>query len=385
MLRTEIEMHTEMINDGEMTMTETPWKKTPLAETHEKLGARMVEFAGWWMPVQYVGVIEEHKAVRESVGLFDVSHMGEVFVRGSKSLETLQWLTSNDVSKLENGDAQYSLLTNPQGGMVDDIIVYCLEKNQNYLVCVNASNVEKDFEWMKKNNLGAIIENESMKWSQIAIQGPKAVELTQRVLGNKVAEISTFKFAIMNSDWIVARTGYTGEDGFEVFLPNDKAVEFWKALMEKGKDLNVQAIGLGARDTLRLEMKYSLYGHEITDDTNALEAGLGWVVKPAKGDFIGKQAIEAKRANGLAKKLIGFKMVDKGIPRQDYELFSFDNQSIGRVTSGTMSPSSREPIGIAYIAAHLAAEGQEFFVNIRGRNAKAVVVKTPFKKLGEIK
>ncbi|MBK9292937.1 MAG: glycine cleavage system aminomethyltransferase GcvT [Oligoflexia bacterium] len=352
-------------------------KKTPLCEEHIKLNARMVDFAGWYMPVQYTGVIDEHQNVRNNVGLFDVSHMGEIFFKGPKALETLQWLTSNDVSVLENGQAQYSLLMNPQGAMVDDIIIYCLEKNKNYLVCVNASNADKDFSWMKANNKGAEIINESNNWAQIAIQGPKAEALLKDVLGEKATTPKYFQFTQVDQ-LIVARTGYTGEDGFEVFLPKDQAVKFWQDLLAKGQKYQASAIGLGARDTLRTEMKYSLYGHEIDDTTNAFEAGLGWVVKMSKPDFIGRAALEASKKKGLKQKLIGFKMIDKGIPRAGYDLFSFDNVQIGRVTSGTMSPTLREPIGIGYLNLQNAEIGQEFFVQIRGRNCKAVVVKTPF-------
>ena len=234
---------------------------------------------------------------------------------------------------------------------------------------------------MKKNNKGAIIENQSNKWAQIAIQGPKAVRLMSRVLGDWVAEIKYFEFKPDNrhgQTWYVARTGYTGEDGYEVFLPNAHAAVFWRELLEKGKDLGVSAIGLGARDTLRTEYKYSLYGNEITDDTNALEAGLGWVIKFAKGDFIGKAALEKSKAEGLKNKLVGFKMVDRGIPRHGYPLFSFDNQEIGLVTSGTMSPILKEGIGIGYVRKEFAEEGKEFFVQIRANKAKVRVVKTPF-------
>jgi aminomethyltransferase len=355
-------------------------KVTPLHDEHVKLGGKMVDFAGWHMPVQYAGLIEEHKTVRNNVGLFDVSHMGEVFVRGPKSLETLQWITSNDVSKLENGQAQYSLLLNHEGGMVDDIIVYCLRKNEEYLVCVNASNAEKDFAWMQKNNKGADLKNESNQWAQIAIQGPEAVKLVTRILGADAADINYFEFRQYNRGgltWLVARTGYTGEDGYEVFLPNSGAVGFWRELLEKGKDLGVAPIGLGARDTLRTEMKYSLYGNEITDETSALEAGLGWVIKFQKGDFVGRSALELQRSK-LKSKLVGFKLTDKGIPRHGYPLISFDNHEIGKVTSGTMSPTLMEPIGIGYVPAELSEVGKEFYVQIRGRNAKAHVVKTPF-------
>ncbi|MGZ3768308.1 MAG: glycine cleavage system aminomethyltransferase GcvT [Bdellovibrio sp.] len=356
-------------------------KKTPLANTHEKLGARMVDFAGWYMPVQYIGLREEHDNVRKNVGLFDVSHMGEVRFKGPKALETLEWLTTNDVSKLNDGEAQYSLLPNDQGGLVDDIIVYCLKKNADYLVCVNASNKDKDFAWMTKNNKGADITDESDLWGQIAIQGPKALELCDRVFGFKVSEMHSFTIKtaqFQNYKIMVATTGYTGEKGCEVFVEAAGTNALWMTLLEQGKDLGVMPIGLGARDTLRTEMKYSLYGHEIDDTTNPYEAGLGWVIKPAKKDFMSKNLIVGKKEAGLTKNLIGFKMLEKGIPRQGYSLFSFDNKEIGKVTSGTHSPTLDEPIGIAYIDVAYAKEGTEFLLDIRGRKAKAVVVKTPF-------
>nr|WP_295901472.1 glycine cleavage system aminomethyltransferase GcvT [uncultured Bdellovibrio sp.] len=358
-------------------------KKTPLAETHEKMGARMVDFAGWYMPVQYIGLREEHNNVRTNVGLFDVSHMGEVRVKGPKALETLEWLTTNDVAKLNDGEAQYSLLPNDQGGLVDDIIVYCLKKNEDYLVCVNASNKDKDFAWMTKHNKGADMTDESDRWGQIAIQGPKALELCDRVFGFKVSEMKSFTVKtgqFQNHKIMVATTGYTGEKGCEVFVEAAGTVALWNALLEQGKDLGVMGIGLGARDTLRTEMKYSLYGHEIDDTTNPYEAGLGWVIKPAKKDFMGKAQIVGKKEAGLKQNLVGFKMLEKGIPRQGYSLFSFDNKEIGKVTSGTHSPTLDEPIGIAFIDVAYAKEGTEFLLDIRGRKVKAVVCKTPFVK-----
>jgi aminomethyltransferase len=358
-------------------------KSTPLRQEHEKLNAKMVDFAGWYMPVEYSGLRGEHDCVRKNVGLFDVSHMGEIRVQGPKALETLQFLTTNDVAKLNPGEAQYSLYPNAQGGIVDDLIVYCIEKNQEYLLCVNASNVDKDFEFMTKNNRGAEIVNESADWGQIAVQGPKAIELTARLLSNEVKNIAAFSFLPMkykNSEVLVARTGYTGEDGFEIFVPKDLTVTMWQELLEKGKDLGVLPIGLGARDTLRTEMKYSLYGHEIDDESNPYEAGLGWVVKPGQKDFLGKDKIEAYKAQGLKRKLIGFKSLERGIPRQGYSLFSFDKKEIGKVTSGTMSPSLNEPIGIGYVDLNFSKEGQEIFIDIRGRMVKAKIVATPFVK-----
>lgn len=356
-------------------------KRTPLYDSHVSLGARMVPFAGWEMPVQYVGLKEEHNIVRTHVGLFDVSHMGEIRFKGPKALEALEWLTTNDVARLKTGEAQYSLLPNAQGGLVDDIIVYCINPNSEYLVCVNASNKDKDFAWMQKNNKGADITDESDLWGQIAVQGPKAFELIQRVLGIDGLPMHSFTFKqgqYEGVDYIFATTGYTGEKGGEIFIKREKTAALWTALLSQGIDLGVQPIGLGARDTLRTEMKYSLYGHEIDDTTNPYSALLGWAIKPTKKDFIGKSPMMAQKENGLKFKLIGFKLLDKGIPRQGYTLFSFDNKEMGKVTSGTLSPSTDEPIGIGWVFADQSQEGTEFWVDIRGRKVKAVICKTPF-------
>lgn len=358
-------------------------KATPLKAEHEKLAAKMVEFAGWYMPVEYAGLRAEHECVRSKVGLFDVSHMGEIRVKGPRALETLQYLTTNDVAKLKAGEAQYSLFPNEQGGLVDDLIVYCVVPNQEYLLCVNAANADKDFAFLQKYNRGAELINESPQWGQIAVQGPLAMKLVAKIFGASVSDIPSFQFREMpfqGAKCLIARTGYTGEDGCEIFVPVGKTVSLWRELLQQGSEFGVQPIGLGARDTLRTEMKYSLYGHEIDDESNPYEAGLGWVVKPAKKDFLGKDKMEAVKASGLKRKLIGLKLLEKGIPRQGYSLFSFDKKEIGKVTSGTMSPSLNESIGIAYIETGLASEGQEFFVDIRGRMVKAKVVKTPFVK-----
>lgn len=356
-------------------------KKTPLYNEHLKCGARIVDFAGWQMPVQYKGLKEEHLCVRSQVGLFDVSHMGEVRVQGPQSLATLEWLTTNEVAKLNDGEAQYSLLPNATGGLVDDIIVYCMKKNEDYLVCVNASNTDKDFEWMLKNNKGAKIANESANWGQIAIQGPKANELVKRVLGVDTSIMKPFTHVSLryqDHEVILATTGYTGEKGCEVFVAQAGASSLWTQLLEKGSDLGVQPIGLGARDTLRTEMKYSLYGHEIDDTTNPYEAGLGWVIKPTKKDFIGKDIILKYKEAGLKKALVGFYLLDKGIPRQGYKIYSLIQEEIGWVTSGTLSPSLDQSIGIAYIDTKFSPVDQEFYVDIRGKRLKAKVVKTPF-------
>lgn len=356
-------------------------QKTPLYDDHVKLGARMVDFAGWIMPIQYEGLKEEHFHTRNQVGLFDVSHMGEIRVKGPKAVEALQWLTTNDVSTLENGQAHYSLLPNFEGGLVDDIFVYCLEKNADYLVCVNASNTDKDFAWMVKNNKGADITNESSSWGQIAIQGPEALKLCDAVFAPvKVSEMarnqikkSTFK----GHQIMIATTGYTGEKGCEVFIEAKGTSELWNALLTNPA-AQAKAIGLGARDTLRTEMKFSLYGHEIDDASNPYEATLGWAMKPAAKDFIGKAAIVKVKEQGLKRKLIGFKMLERGIPRQGYELKKQTGEKIGFVTSGTHSPTLDEPIGIAYVETSFATEGSQFFVDIRGKLVKAHVVKTPF-------
>ena len=360
-------------------------KDTPLRSAHEALGGKMVEFAGWNMPIQYQGLKAEHLNVRKNVGLFDVSHMAEFRVRGDQALATLEHLTTNDVQKLEAGQAQYSLFGNHNGGIVDDLIVYCIEKNADYLLCVNAANHEKDWNWVQEHNQGADITDESLQWAQIAIQGPHAIALTSRVFGESVQDISPFHFSSLDTSFgkcLIAATGYTGEAGFEIFVPWDQAPSLWTELLKKGGDLGAQPIGLGARDTLRTEMKYSLYGHEIDDTTNPYEAGLGWVVKPKAKDFIGREAMVNGKAKGLNRKLVGFKMVGKGIPRQGYSLFSFDNQEIGKVTSGTLSPSLELGIGIAYLDLPHNEIGTEFHVEIRGRRVMAQVVKTPFVQPG---
>lgn len=364
-------------------MSNATIQRTPLAAAHEKLGARMVDFAGWWMPVQYKGLKEEHQCVRKNVGLFDVSHMGEIRFKGPKALSTLEWLTTNHVAKLQKGQAHYSLLPNAEGGLVDDIIIYCLEPDADYLVCVNASNKDKDFAWMLKNNQGAAITDESAAWGQIAVQGPKAMELLKRVLSHEVNAMKSFEvkaFEKFGGTLLFARTGYTGEAGGEIFVPAALTEKLWFELLENGKDLEVQPIGLGARDTLRTEMKYSLYGHEIDDVSNPYEAGLGWVVKPATKDFIGKGPITKVKAEGLKRQLIGLELTDKGIPRQGYKVLNEKGEEIGIVTSGTLSPSTDKAIGIAYVATPYVALGGPLLVDIRGRSASAKVCETPFYK-----
>jgi aminomethyltransferase len=356
-------------------------QRTPLFQNHLDLKAKMVEFAGWEMPIQYSGLKEEHLCVRQNVGLFDVSHMGEIRVRGPKAVESLQWLTTNNVAALEKNHAQYSLLPNAEGGLVDDIIVYCLEKNQDYLVCVNAANEAKDWEHIQKNNRGADLSNESQQWGQIAIQGPKAQELIQRVTGIAVSEMKPFQLKTTkwkNFNLIFATTGYTGEKGGEIFIEAPGTPHLWTDLLEKGQSLGVSPIGLGARDTLRTEMKYSLYGHEINDVTNPYEAGLGWAVKPQAKDFLGKTPMLSLKEKGLTRSLIGFRMLERGIPRQDYTLHNLDGEQIGYVTSGTHSPSLDAAIGIGYVHPDFSSVGSEFTIDIRGKKIRAQTCPTPF-------
>ncbi len=358
-------------------------KKTPIYDSHVKQGGKIVPFAGWEMPVQYGNLRDEHNHVRQAVGLFDVSHMGEIRVRGREALNTLQWLTTNDVSRLKKGQAQYTLFPNEKGGVVDDLIVYCLEPDSDYLLCVNASNKDKDLKFLTENNRGAIIEDESSTWGQIAIQGPKAMEALKRVTGEDFTSCPGFEFR----EWqwgdqlcYVARTGYTGEDGVEIFVPWDKTEGLWNLFLEKCPE--ARPIGLGARDTLRTEMKYPLYGQEITDSTYPHEAGLGWVVKLDKGDFLGKAEIVKAKEKGLKRKLIGLKVTGKGIARPGYKVFSVDSQEIGEVTSGTLSPSLNQAIAVAYVAFGSHEVGTRVQVQMRNKMIDAEIVKTPFYKKG---
>jgi aminomethyltransferase len=354
--------------------------RTPLFETHVKAGGRIVEFAGWEMPVQYAGILEEHEAVRTRAGLFDVSHMGEVVFRGPRAAEALGRLFTNDLRKLADGQAQYGCLCRPTGGIVDDVIVY-RRSAEDWLVCVNAGNRQKDFEWLRAGEgAGCTVRNESDDWAQIALQGPKAAGIVQRLSKDDLLGVKTFHFRpaeVAGVACIAARTGYTGEDGFELFCLPDKAPRLWDALIEGGRTEGVIPAGLGARDSLRLESAYRLYGSDMDDETTPLEAGLGWVVKLDKGDFIGREALVAQKAKGLPRRLIGFTLTERGIPRHGYPVLR-DGKVAGVVTSGTQSPTLKIPVGLAYVPVDLAAEGSTFAVEIRGRAVAAKVVKTPF-------
>jgi aminomethyltransferase len=357
-------------------------RRTPLNEVHRKLGGRMVDFAGWDMPVQYSSVIGEHEAVRTAVGLFDVSHMGEIEFRGPGALESANRLISNDLARCADGQAVYAGLLNEQGGFVDDVVAYRFSAERIF-ICVNASNREKDFAWMHEHAQGVKPVDRSDEFAQIAVQGPKAFGLVQRLTKADLSQVSTYRFTegqVAGIQCIISRTGYTGEDGFELYCAPGDAEKLWNALMQEGQVDGVKPCGLGCRDSLRTEMKYALYGNDIDDTHTALEAGLGWIVKLDKaGGFTGKQALEQQKAAGVKRKLVGFELTGSGIPRHGYPLLK-DGKPVGEVTSGTMGPSVKKPIGMGYVPAELAAEGSTFDVEIRGRAVPARVVKTPFWK-----
>lgn len=356
-------------------------KRTPLHDEHLKLGAKMVEFAGWEMPVMYSGVIDEHKAVREAAGLFDVSHMGQIEVTGKGATDYVQYLTTNDARKLVDGQAQYSILCRDNGGVIDDIIVYRISGDK-YVIVVNAINAEKDLDWLKAHARGDVaLEDISSQHAMIAFQGPKSSKILSELTDADLPSIGHYHFhegRIVGKDCIIARTGYTGEDGFEIFVPPDGVTSVWQAILERGKPHGVLPAGLGARDTLRTEMRYSLYGHEITEETNPLEAGLGWVVKLKNDDdFIGKEAIRKTKERGLARTLVGFRMEESGIPRQGYPIL-IGGKTVGAVTSGTMSPTLHQAIGIGFVPTEAREIGTEICIDIRGRSRKAIIVETPF-------
>lgn len=357
-------------------------KKTPLYDAHVKLGARMVPFSGWMMPVQYSGVLQEHEAVRTKAGLFDVSHMGEFEFSGPDALACLQWLTANDVSKLQIGQGQYSLLCNEKGGVVDDIIVYRLEENR-YLMVVNAGNIDKDLKWVQAHQRGNVkMADRSDEFALIAVQGPKAMGIVQKLTTTDLSTLKRFHCAWATlgnaGECLIARTGYTGEDGCEIFVAPAKATVLWETLLQTGAPDGLLPAGLGARDTLRLEMKYPLHGHELSDSTNPIEAGLNWVVKLNKGcNFIGKDAIQKVKETGPKVALVGFEMEDKGIARDSYPIVE-NKKIIGAVTSGTMSPSLKKAIGIGYVPVAFSAPGSKFSIDIRGSERVARVVPTPF-------
>lgn len=364
-----------------MSVPESSLKQTPLNAAHRAMGAKMVAFGNWDMPVQYGGILAEHRAVRSAAGLFDVSHMGEVEFRGPGALATLQRLTSNDVSRLQIGQIQYSALTTETGTFVDDLTVYRLAEDR-YLTTLNASNIEKDVRWMREHGKGAEIVDQSDETGLLAIQGPHALRILQGLTSLDLAAIPYYWFArgaVAGENALLSRTGYTGEDGFEIYIPSQRVGALWDALWERGAPLGLLPCGLGARDTLRLEAKMALYGNDIDDRHTVLEADLGWIVKLQKGEFIGRDALARQKAEGITRKLVGFEMIGRGIARSHYPLVK-DGQPIGEVTSGAPSPWLGKNIGLGYVAMAHTAVGTQIEVLIRDQPVAARIVQTPFYK-----
>ena len=363
-------------------------KTTPFTEKHISLGAKMHEFAGYNMPIEYSGIIDEHLTVCHSVGVFDVSHMGEFWVKGPHALEFLQKITSNNVAVLTPGKVQYTCFPNEDGGIVDDLLVYHYEP-EKYLLVVNASNIEKDWNWCLSHNIdGAELENASDRMAQLAVQGPKAILTLQKLTSINLFEMPYYTFThgefAGEKDVIISNTGYTGAGGFELYFYPEAAMKIWNAVFEAGTEFGIKPIGLGARDTLRLEMGFCLYGNDLDDTTSPIEAGLGWITKFVDGkNFTNRLMLEKQKAAGTIRKLVGFEMIDRGIPRHGYELYNAEGVSIGGVTSGTMSPTRKIGIGMGYVKPEYSKVGTEIFVDMRGRKLKAVVVEPPFRKLND--
>lgn len=363
-------------------------KQTPFTDIHITLGAKMHEFAGYNMPIEYSGILDEHMTVCKGVGVFDVSHMGEIWVKGPRAEALLQKLLSNDVSKLSIGKAQYSCILNEDGGIVDDIIAYHYEP-EKYMLVVNASNVDKDWNWIvAHNDEHAELENASYKIGQLAIQGPKAQATLQKLTKIDLSTIPYYSFAIGNfkgsglENVIISNTGYTGAGGFELYFYAEYGVDIWNAIFKAGEEFGIKPIGLGARDTLRLEMGYCLYGNDLDDTTTPLEAGLGWVTKFVEGkNFISRSILEKQKSAGVTRKLCGFQLQEKGIPRHGYEIVNENDEKIGHVTSGTMSPTAKIGIGLGYVKPEYSKIGDEIYIKVRNKNLKAEIVKPPFRKL----
>ena len=365
----------------------TQLRRTALHSAHRRLGAKMVNFGGWDMPIEYSGIISEHMATRTAAGLFDVSHMGEIEVRGGDALALVQSVTSNNAAKLADGHAQYSGLLNDRGGFVDDLLVHRISES-HYLLCVNASNQDGDFEYIRARNRfgGAEIENAGERYSQLALQGPKALEILAPLVSASTTQLGAlryyqFTFGVVNGvECLIARTGYTGEDGFELYFAPEHSEALWNALLEAGRAVGLLPCGLGARNTLRLEAGMRLYGHELDETTTVWEADLGWICKLDKGEFVGRKALVEQKARGIERTLVGLEMIDRGIPRHDYPIVDADGNTIGKVTSGTQSPSLQKAIGMGYVKNEFAKEGSEIFISIRDNKVKAKVVKPPFYK-----
>ena len=359
-------------------------KTTVFKQKHEAMGGKMVPFAGFYMPVQFEGINIEHQTVREALGVFDVSHMGEIWVEGPKAYELVQRVSSNDISVLSEGKVQYTCFPNDKGGIVDDFLVYHFSK-EKYLLVVNASNIEKDWNWLNEQNktIGAELRNASDDTAQLAVQGPLALKAMQKLTSEPIEDMPFYTFKVVEfagvKDVLISTTGYTGAGGCEIYFPNEVGLKIYEAVIEAGKESGIKPIGLAARDTLRLEMGFCLYGNDINDTTSPLEAGLGWITKFVDGNnFVNRENLERQKQEGVTRKLIGFELLDKGIARQHYPIQDAEGNVIGEVTSGTMSPSLKKPIGMGYVKSEFAKTGTEIFVEIRGKALRAVVVKRPF-------
>ena len=374
------------INTPHQPMTETSLKRTAFYDLHLAAGAKIVPFAGFEMPVSYRGIVAEHTAVRQRVGVFDVSHMGEVLVTGPNALDFVQKITVNDAATLTVGQAQYSAMCRPGGGIVDDLLVY-FRGPENYLLVINGANIDKDFAWMQQNAIeGATLVNASDDYSLLAVQGPKSLETLQKLTTTDLSAIEYYHFAegeIAGVPAIISRTGYTGELGFELYFSSNRqpSETVWNAVMEAGAEFGIEPTGLGARDTLRLEMGFCLYGNDITDDTNTIEAGLGWITKLEKGEFNGREALAAVKAAKPSRKLVAFLMSERGIPRQHYKIAA-EGREVGEVTSGTSSPMLGQGIGMGYVESGFAKTGTEIAIVIRDKQIPATIVKLPFVKKG---
>lgn len=359
----------------------TDAKKTPLYNKHIKLKAKIVEFAGYLMPLEFEGVIDEHIAIREKVGIFDVSHMGEIWIKGDKATEWLQKMITNNIAIMQPNQAQYNAMLYPEGTVVDDLLVYKFSEVE-YMLCVNAANIEKDYKWLLHHQSNDVeIEDKSNEIAQIAIQGPFAINTLQELTDTQLDLIKYYRFqkgSVLMEEAIISRTGYTGEDGFEIYTQNANAAQIWEKLLEVGKKYGIKPAGLAARDTLRLEAGMLLYGNDMDQCTTALEAGLDWIIKFDKGDFIGKESLLEQKEKGLERKLVGFEMMDPGIARHGYSVINDDGTEIGIVTSGTFSPYLKKSIGLAYLPIDLTSYDKEFIISIRDKKRKAKVVPLPF-------
>lgn len=364
------------------TEIQTTLRKTPLNATHRALGARMTSFGGFELPVEYTGILEEHMAVRTAAGLFDVSHMGQIEIRGREALALVQYVTCNDASRLAAGQAQYTALLYPQGTFVDDLVVHKIT-DAHYFLCVNASNGEKDYNWIRRQNrFDATVENTSDRYTQLALQGPRAAAILQPLTALELPALRTYRFSfgkVLGVECLVARTGYTGEDGFELYFDPAESEKLWNGLLKSGKSKGLLPVGLGARNTLRLEACYPLYGHELDDTTTIWEARLDWICKLEKGEFIGREALRAQKEKGLERILVGFEMRDRGIAREGYPVV-IAGRACGRVTSGSLAPWLKKNLGLAYVPVAASAPGTRLAIRIRGSEVPAEIVPTPFYK-----